>query len=67
MFTIVATLTLSNVLLFYGVGMGAGVPALIGTLSLSLLDIVVCLALLRLTMAALINPRPAPAAVIAPA
>jgi hypothetical protein len=56
MLTIIAALTLSNVLLFYGFGMGAGVPALIGTLSLSLLDVIVCLALIRLTMAALIHP-----------
>jgi hypothetical protein len=57
MFTIIAALTLSNVLLFYGFGMGSGAPALIGTVSLSVLDIIMCLALIRLTVAALMNKQ----------
>ena len=49
--TMLSALTLANVLLFYGIGMGAGWLGLAGSVALSLLDILMCAMLICLAIA----------------
>jgi hypothetical protein len=56
--TMLSALTLANVLLFYGIGMGAGWLGLAGSVALSLLDILMCAMLICLAIASYRRAQP---------